>query len=92
MRYALLARIRQACGPERLPNWAGAAHGCGSLTALGATMSEGIVKLVFLRVDGDSGPRKAVVPLVEGSDFEQFLARVRRRLGVPDNVQPVLNE
>jgi len=55
-------------------------------------MSEGIVKLVFLRVDGDSGPRKAVVPLVEGSDFEQFLARVRRRLGVPDNVQPVLNE
>ena len=45
-----------------------------------------IVKLVFIRIDsGNTGaPRKAVVPLVEGSDFAQFLGRVRRRLGLPD--------
>ena len=51
-------------------------------------MSDKIVKLVFLRVD----QRKAVVPLVEGSDYEQFLQRVRRRLGVADNVTPTLTD
>ena len=52
--------------------------------------SDKIRKLVFIRVDGGSNssssaaPRKAVVPLVEGSDFDQFLGRVRRRLGLPE--------
>ena len=54
-------------------------------------MSDRIVKLVFLRVtSGPEGTRKAVVPLVEGCDFEQFLQRVRRRLGLPDHVTPTL--
>ena len=44
-----------------------------------------IVKLVFIRVcDGSGSSRKAVVPLVEGCDYDMFVARVRRRLGVPD--------
>ena len=41
---------------------------------------EPIVKLVFLRQQAaQAGSRKAVVPLVEGADFDQFLSRVRRR-------------
>ena len=52
-------------------------------------MSDKIVKLVFLR-SGES--RKAVVPLVEGCDFEQFLQRVRRRLGVPEDIKPTLSD
>lgn len=47
---------------------------------------ESIIKLVFLREAvgsrasaTPSTTRKAVVPLVEGADFEQFLSRVRRR-------------
>ena len=49
-------------------------------------MSDRIVKLVFLRLN----ERKCVVPLVEGCDFEQFLHRVRRRLGLPDHAAPTL--
>jgi hypothetical protein len=48
-----------------------------------------VIKLVFLRVPS-AGSRKAVVPLVEGSDFEQFLCRVRSRLGQPDHARLTL--
>lgn len=50
-------------------------------------MSDRIVKLVFIRVEGADGARKAVVPLVEGCDFETFLVRVRRRLQLPENTE-----
>lgn len=59
-------------------------------------MADGrIVKLVFLMVesaDGRAPPRKAVVPLVEGCDFENFLHRLRRRLGVADTVTPTISD
>ena len=51
-----------------------------------------IVKLVFIRIDGQEGPRKTVVPLVEGCDFDQFLSRLRRRLGIRDDVAVSLND
>lgn len=54
--------------------------------------AEAIIKLVFLRVAAGSTSRKAVVPLVEGSDFEQFLVRVRKRLGLPDGAQLSLSD
>jgi hypothetical protein len=37
-------------------------------------------------------PPKAVVPLVEGCDFEQFLGRVRRRIGLPDHLLLYLSD
>ena len=46
-----------------------------------ASDEDGIIKLVFLQ-EANTG-RKAVVPLVEGVDWEAFLARVRSRLGLP---------
>ena len=50
-----------------------------------ASADSKIVKLVFIRVsDGSGSSRKAVVPLVEGCDYDMFVARVKRRLGVPD--------
>ena len=56
-------------------------------------MSDRIVKLVFIRAAGPEGPqRKAVVPLVEGCDFEQFLGRVRRRIGLPDHLLLYLSD
>ena len=45
-------------------------------------LDEGILKLVFLQ-EAATG-RKAVVPLVEGVDWEGFLCRVRSRLGLPE--------
>ena len=51
-----------------------------------------IVKLVFIRIDGQEGPRKTVVPLVEGCDFDQFLSRLRRRLGIREDVAVSLND
>ena len=48
-------------------------------------MDARIVKLVFIRVEGIEGARKAVVPLVVGCDFDGFLVRVRRRLQLPDD-------
>uniref|UniRef100_A0A7S0LRU7 Uncharacterized protein n=1 Tax=Coccolithus braarudii TaxID=221442 RepID=A0A7S0LRU7_9EUKA len=52
-----------------------------------------IAKLVFLReLSGGALGRKAVVPLVEGADFEQFLARVRGRLALPESHAIVLRE
>jgi len=42
---------------------------------------EGILKLVFLQEAGTG--RKAVVPLVEGVQWDGFLSRVRARLGLP---------
>jgi hypothetical protein len=51
-------------------------------------MADRIIKLVFLRVDS----RKCVVPLVEGCDFQQFLHRVRRRLGLPDDALVELSD
>lgn len=56
-------------------------------------MSDRIIKLVFLRVESAGQPaRKAVVPLVEGCDFHQFQQRVRRRLGLPEEAEPVLSD
>uniref|UniRef100_A0A7S2D2V9 Uncharacterized protein n=1 Tax=Haptolina brevifila TaxID=156173 RepID=A0A7S2D2V9_9EUKA len=55
-------------------------------------MSDRIIKLVFIRVAGDKQARKACVPLVEGCDFEQFLQRVRRRLNLPDDAEPLLSD
>lgn len=45
-----------------------------------------IVKLVFLRVSSDASgaSRKAVVPLVEGCDYDMFISRVWRRLGLAE--------
>ena len=45
-------------------------------------LDEGILKLVFLQ-EAATG-RKAVVPLVEGVDWDGFLRRVRTRLGLPE--------
>jgi len=42
---------------------------------------DGIIKLVFLQ-EANTG-RKCVVPLVEGVEWDAFLARVRVRLGLP---------
>jgi len=57
--------------------------------------NESIIKLVFLRemlADGQAG-RKAVVPLVEGADFDHFLSRVRGRLALPaDHPVSLLDE
>eukprot|EP00322_Chrysochromulina_rotalis_P021011 CAMPEP_0115848110 /NCGR_PEP_ID=MMETSP0287-20121206/10742_1 /TAXON_ID=412157 /ORGANISM="Chrysochromulina rotalis, Strain UIO044" /LENGTH=198 /DNA_ID=CAMNT_0003301991 /DNA_START=36 /DNA_END=632 /DNA_ORIENTATION=- len=50
-----------------------------------------IVKLVFIKVVGAES-RKTVVPLVEGCDFSQFQARVRRRLGLPDDARVALSD
>ena len=49
-----------------------------------------IVKLVFIRIQGVQGARKTVVPLVEGCDFGQFIARVRRRLTLPEGTSIAL--
>ena len=52
-----------------------------------------IVKLVFIRIEGGAdGARKTVVPLVEGCDFSQFLARVRRRLGLAEDARVALSD
>ena len=51
-------------------------------------MSDRIIKLVFLRVD----ERKCVVPLVEGCDFQQFMQRVRRRIGLGDDAAVTLSD
>mmetsp|Transcript_20204 Transcript_20204/g.39253 ORF Transcript_20204/g.39253 Transcript_20204/m.39253 type:complete len:187 (-) Transcript_20204:659-1219(-) len=52
-----------------------------------------IAKLVFLREkSGGRMGRKAVVPLLEGADFEQFLARVRSRLGLQESQLICLRE
>ena len=52
-----------------------------------------VAKLVFLReVVGGKPGRKAVVPLLEGVDFEAFLARVRSRLLLPANHAVSLRE
>ena len=56
------------------------------------SMSDRIIKLVFIRVSGVEGARKAVVPLVEGCDFGQFLMRVRRRLGLSDDAPVALSD
>ena len=54
---------------------------------------EPIVKLVFLRQQAaQAGSRKAVVPLVEGADFDQFLLRVRRRLNIPSDATATLRD
>jgi hypothetical protein len=50
--------------------------------------SDRIVKLVFLRCH----ERKCVVPLVEGCDFDMFVSRVRRRLGLPDATAVTLHD
>ena len=50
--------------------------------------SDRIVKLVFMR----SHERKCVVPLVEGCDFDMFVSRVRRRLGLPDTTAVTLHD
>ena len=57
---------------------------------LRATMaaSDRIVKLVFLRCS----ERKCVVPLVEGCDFDMFIGRVRRRLGLQDATPVTLHD
>ena len=69
--------------------------GCGAGGAA-AGMSEAILKLVFLRdvPRGGNTParRKAVVPLTEGIDFENFIARVRLRLGLPDGLEICLRD
>ena len=57
-------------------------------------MEASIIKLVFLR-EGAGTPqagRKAVVPLVEGCDFDQFIVRVRARLGLPAGHALVLRD
>ena len=54
---------------------------------------EPIVKLVFLRQQAaQAGSRKAVVPLVEGADLDQFLSRVRRRLNIPSDATATLRD
>jgi hypothetical protein len=55
-------------------------------------MSDRIIKLVFIRAKGSDAARKAVVPLVEGCAFDQFLVRVRRRLGASDSAQVSLSD
>ena len=57
-----------------------------------AASSDRIIKLVFIRVDGTESARKAVVPLVEGCDFDQFMARVRRRIGLSSTATVRLND
>ena len=57
-------------------------------------MTDGtILKLVFLRDASRqqaTPTRKAVVPLMEGVDFDLFVVRVRRRLGLPDGLELAL--
>ena len=57
-------------------------------------MADGtILKLVFLRDasrERATPTRKAVVPLLDGVDFDLFVVRVRRRLGLPDGLDVTL--
>ena len=45
--------------------------------------NERIIKLVWIR-NPSGAARKVLVPLVEGNDYETFVGRARRRLGVPE--------
>ena len=78
---------------ERFRGMAGPSVGAAAAAQAEAlAVPEPAVKLVFIRIDGQEGARKTVVPLVEGCDFDQFLSRVRCRLGIRDDVAVSLND